>query len=86
MSLEDFKAMKNNVKDIKDKFALPELPKDWSLVKVPKGTKMREGICSEIWQEGYKWGKGGGKQFEVIGWDKIKYQIRTPWFKTGGEL
>lgn len=50
---------------IKEKFALPDLPTKISEVHVPAGTRVRVGIASS--QKG--WGIGGGMQYELI--DKI---------------
>jgi filamentous hemagglutinin len=47
---------------IKDKFALPEMPRYVSDVQVPKGTRMRVGTVGE--QAG--WGRGGGTQYELL--------------------
>jgi hypothetical protein len=46
---------------IKDKFALPELPKYVSDVHVPAGTRLRAGTAGK--QE--SWGEGGGTQYEL---------------------
>ncbi|MEW6516614.1 MAG: TadE family protein [candidate division FCPU426 bacterium] len=59
MRKEDIKGL--SARQIKDKYALPEIPTQISEVKVPKGTKMRTGIAGP--QEG--WGKGGGVQYEL---------------------
>jgi hypothetical protein len=48
-------------RQIKDKFALPELPKYISDVYVPKGTRIITGKVAL--QKG--WGKGGGIQYEL---------------------
>jgi len=50
---------------IKDKFALPDLPTKISEIYVPAGTRVRVGIAAP--QKG--WGIGGGTQYELI--DKI---------------
>jgi len=47
---------------IKDKFALPEMPTHISDVHVPAGTKIRTGTVGA--QEG--WGTGGGIQYELL--------------------
>jgi hypothetical protein len=47
---------------IKDKFALPELPKFVSEVHVPAGTNVRVGTVAA--QEG--WGQGGATQYELL--------------------
>lgn len=47
---------------IKDKFALPELPTHISDIYVPAGTHITVGRTAA--QEG--WGKGGGTQYELI--------------------
>lgn len=47
--------------EIKDKFALPAMPKYIVEVEVPEGTKMFTGKCNPL--EG--WGKGGGTQYFV---------------------
>jgi RHS repeat-associated protein len=48
--------------EIRDKFALPEMPKYLSDVQVPAGTRMRVGRVGE--QPG--WGVGGGMQYELL--------------------
>jgi filamentous hemagglutinin len=47
---------------IKERFALPELPKFVSEVHVPKGTRVRVGTVGS--QAG--WGGGGGTQYELL--------------------
>ena len=51
-----------SAKEIKDKFALPELPTHISDVNVPEGTKVRIGTAGKV--DG--WGNGGGQQVEVL--------------------
>lgn len=58
-------------KEIKNKYALPELPEYISTVEVPKGTSMRTGKAAKV--EG--WGDGGGTQYEVIG-----ERVQSSWF------
>ncbi|ATW25759.1 copper amine oxidase N-terminal domain-containing protein [Candidatus Formimonas warabiya] len=48
---------------IKDKFALPALPKYVVDVKISPGTRLRGGITNEV----PEWGKGGGVQFDLMG-------------------
>jgi hypothetical protein len=48
--------------EIKDKFALPELPEYVSDVNVPKNTRLRVGTTGR--QDG--WGEGGGTQYELM--------------------
>lgn len=50
-------------RQIKDKFALKDLPKYVSDVYVPKGSRIRAGIVAP--QKG--WGKGGAIQYELQG-------------------
>lgn len=50
---------------IKEKFALPDVPTNISEIYVPAGTRVRVGIAAP--QKG--WGTGGGTQYELI--DKI---------------
>lgn len=49
--------------EIKDFFALPNMPKYIVEVEVPEGTRMFTGLCNPL--EG--WGNGGGTQFFVVG-------------------
>ena len=49
--------------EIKDFFALPNMPKYIVEVEVPAGTRMFTGLCNPL--EG--WGNGGGTQFFVAG-------------------
>ena len=60
--------------EIKDFFALPNMPKYIVEVEVPAGTKMFTGLCNPL--EG--WGNGGGTQFFIAGDIKPKQygQIR----------
>ncbi len=51
-----------SAEQIKDKFALPELPTQVSDVNVPSGTKVRIGTAGKV--DG--WGDGGGGQVEVL--------------------
>jgi len=85
ISIEDYKAIGNDPKKIKDLLALPQEPDSWALVKIPKGTLMRDGTAGEIWTDGYYWGHGGGKQFEIVDWDKLPNK-KYDWFKPGGGL
>jgi len=48
--------------EIRDKFALPEMPKYLSDVQVSAGTRMSVGRVGE--QPG--WGVGGGMQYELL--------------------
>ncbi len=61
MRKEDIEGL--TARQIKDKFALPELPKYVSDVHVPKGTRLFIGKVAQ--QKG--WGKGGGIQYELKG-------------------
>jgi filamentous hemagglutinin len=61
MRAEDIEGL--TAKQIKEKFALPELPKYISEVHVPKGTRIFIGKVAP--QKG--WGKGGGIQYELKG-------------------
>jgi filamentous hemagglutinin len=47
---------------IKERFALPELPEYISEVHVPRGTRLRVGTVGR--QPG--WGGGGGTQYELL--------------------
>ncbi len=86
MKIEDFKALGNDANKIKDLFALPAKPSKYSIVKVPSGTKVRTGTASKIWDNTYKWGNGGGTQFEVLDWLSISVKDKTQWFKKVGDL
>lgn len=46
---------------IKDKFALPNLPPHYCHVNVPAGVQMYTGIVAPV----VGWGNGGGLQFEL---------------------
>lgn len=59
MRKEDIEGL--TAQQIKDKFALPELPKYVSDVHVPKGTRMVVGTVAE--QKG--WGRGGAIEYET---------------------
>ena len=48
---------------IKDKFALPSMPKYVVEVEVPEGAQLYTGKCNPL--EG--WGNGGGTQYFLIG-------------------
>jgi hypothetical protein len=85
INIEDYKAIGNDPKKIKDLLALPQEPDSWALVKIPKGTLMRDGTAGEIWTDAYYWGHGGGKQFEIVDWDKLPNK-KYDWFKPGGGL
>ncbi len=61
MKAEDIKGL--TPKQIKDKFALPALPKYMADVKFTKGTTIRKGIVNPL--DG--WGKGGGIQYDLMG-------------------
>jgi hypothetical protein len=86
ISVEDFKALGYDAKTWKDKLALPAEPNSWSLVKVPKSTTMRDGTAGEIWQDGFYWGHGGVKQFEIVDWNKLDNNLKFSWFKKGGNF
>lgn len=60
MRAEDIKGL--TPQQIKDKFALPDLPKYVSDVHVPAGTPIRVGEVGA--QQG--WGAGGGTQYELL--------------------
>ena len=47
---------------IKDKYALPAIPKYICDVEIKPGTHLREGIANEV--DG--WGKGGGRQIDLM--------------------
>lgn len=64
---------------------MPNTPAKYALVRVPKGTKLREGTAAKVWDNIYKWGQGGGKQFEIMDWDKLP-SSKEDWFKKGGSL
>jgi len=49
--------------EIKDFFALPNMPKYIVEIEVPAGTRMFTGLCNPL--EG--WGNGGGTQFFIVG-------------------
>jgi uncharacterized protein YhjY with autotransporter beta-barrel domain len=55
---------------LRDRFALPELPTGIVMVKVPPGAQygLWTGIAGPIWSPGYYWGQGGGQQTKIIGW------------------
>lgn len=59
MRAEDVKGL--TAQQIKDKFAIPELPKYISDVDVPAGTRLRVGKV----REHDVWGEGGATQFEL---------------------
>jgi filamentous hemagglutinin len=59
--LKDANGKNLTPQQIKDKFALPELPKYVSDVRVPPNTRLRVGTAAA--QEG--WGAGGGTQYEL---------------------
>lgn len=54
---------------IRDIFALPEVPTGIVMVKVPPGAQygLWTGIAGPIWSPGYYWGHGGGQQTKIIG-------------------
>jgi hypothetical protein len=43
----------------------------YAIVKLPQGTKLREGTVAKVWDDTYKWGNGGGKQFKILDWEKL---------------
>ena len=53
---------------IKDKFALPAMPKYVVEVEVPAGAKFYTGLCNPL--EG--WGNGGGTQYFLVGGERPK--------------
>jgi hypothetical protein len=59
MRYEDIKGL--TPQQIKDKYALPNLPKYICDVELKAGTNLREGVANPI--EG--WGNGGGTQFDL---------------------
>ena len=61
MEYEDIKGL--TPQQIKDKYALPNLPKYICDVELKAGTHLRKGIANEV--DG--WGKGKGTQFDLIG-------------------
>lgn len=62
---------------------MPEQPTMFVIVKLPAGTKRRTGTVSKVWDDSYKWGNGGGIQYEILNWDK---QLMDDWFKKIGDL
>ena len=58
---------------IKDKFALPEMPTQTSEVTIPAGTKIRVGEVAP--QNG--WGGGGGTQYEIINPKLTQFSYRN---------
>jgi hypothetical protein len=83
MSIEDFKALNMDVNQLKDVFSLPSKPLRYSLVKVPKGTKVREGTAGKIWVNDAYWGHGGGKQYQIMEWDNLPIK-KNDWFSKEG--
>ena len=61
MRYEDIKGL--TPQQIRDKYALPALPKYICDVELEAGTHLREGVTNPI--EG--WGKGGGTEFDLMG-------------------
>ena len=61
MRAEDIKGL--TPKEIKDKYALPFIPKFICDVKLEVGTQLRIGIANEV----TGWGKGGGIQYDLMG-------------------
>jgi hypothetical protein len=61
MKAEDIKGL--SAEEIRDKFALPAIPKYIVDVKIKAGTKIRSGITNEV--DG--WGAGGGIQYDLMG-------------------
>ena len=61
MKAEDVKGL--TPKQIQQKYALPREPKYMCDVELPKGTKVRTGTANRV----KKWGKGGGKQYDLRG-------------------
>ena len=61
MRYEDIKGL--TPQQIRDKYALPDIPKYICDVELKPGTHLRQGIANEV--DG--WGKGGGTQFDLIG-------------------
>ena len=59
---------------IKDKFALPEIPKYITDVTIPGGTKVRVGEANEV----SGWGKGGGTQIDLMGQRGIGEEFSNP--------
>ncbi|MGI5892839.1 MAG: hypothetical protein ACOX7H_08975, partial [Bacillota bacterium] len=59
---------------IRDKFALPEVPKYITDVTIPAGTKVRVGEANEV----AGWGKGGGTQIDLVGQRGIGEEFSNP--------
>ena len=49
---------------IKEKFALPDVPTHYSSVTIKSGANIRTGVCAG-YKEGNPWGIGGGTQFDI---------------------
>jgi len=49
--------------EIKNKYALPELPTHYTNVNLPPNKQVYRGVAKEQIQQG--WGNGGGIQFEI---------------------
>ena len=50
---------------IKNKYALPEMPTHIVDVIVPKDTKVYKGTAGKVVNDGVLWGNGGGSQFQL---------------------
>lgn len=60
MKAEDIQG--HTAQQIRDKFALPEVPKNIVNVRLEAGTKLRVGVTGEQ----PTWGTGGGIQFDLM--------------------
>ena len=60
MKSDDIKGL--TPQQIKDKYALPNLPKYVCDVELKAGTHVRKGIANSV----EEWGNGGGTQFDLI--------------------
>ncbi|WP_432719004.1 hypothetical protein [Pectinatus frisingensis] len=59
---------------IKDRFALPGVPKYITDVTIPGGTKVRIGEANEV----SGWGKGGGTQIDLMGQRGVGEEFSNP--------
>ena len=74
MRLEDIQGL--TAQQIKDKFALENLPTYICDVNISTGTQLHTGIAEGI----TGWGNGGGLQYDIIGFD---YNTMQSWFTNG---
>lgn len=61
MKTEDLKGL--SPEQVKEKYALPELPTNIVDVEVKAGTRLRMGVAGSV----ENWGSGGGIQFDTVG-------------------